>query len=133
MSSTVAELPFAFTFMADKPLVLDTCYLLIFCTRNCEYHSWVYFVNFLQTPECHSYLYTRESNHFYPFLYMFSLSQTKIIMLNFEKSKFIFSCTVTFVLLNLFSTCRKNAMFVNLTNSNLFFLHPYMVCYNFSI
>ena len=52
------------------------------CTRNCEYHSCVYFVNFLQTQECHSYLYTRQSNHFYPFLCMFSLSQT-----NFNHAK----------------------------------------------
>ena len=45
------------------------------------------------------------------------------------------SCTstVTFVLLNLSSACGKNAKFVKLTGSNLFFLHPYIIHYNFSI
>ena len=64
-TGTVAKLSFAITLMVDKPHVLVICCI---CTRNCEYHSWVYFVNFLQTLECHSYLYIRESNHFNPFL-----------------------------------------------------------------
>ena len=108
MSSMVVELSFVITFMVDKPLLLGTCYLFVFCTRNCEYHSWVYFLNFLQILECHSYLYTRESNHFLiPSLHVQPQSNkgnhAKLWTLNF-----MFSCTVTFVLLNLSSACGKS-------------------------
>ena len=109
-------------------------YLLfaIICTKNCEYHSWVYFVNFLQTLECHSYLYTRQSNHFYPFLCMFILSKTNLNHAKLRTSNSMFSCTVvTFVVLNLSSASGKNAKFARFYQHKSVFTSP--VCCNFSI
>ena len=115
-------------------MYLGTCYLLVFVLETSEYHSWVYFLNFLQTTEHHSYLYTRESNNFYLFLCMFCLRQAKIIMLNFEHQILCFHVPVVTL------SCwicplqvGKMPSLWNLPAQICFYLNLYTVCCNFSI
>ena len=93
------------------------------CTRNCEYHSWVYFVNSYK-PWNAIHMSTQDNLTIFIHFSACSTSVKQIlIVLNFKHQ---ISCTVvTFALLNLSSAIGKNAKFAKPTSSNLFLLHQF--------